>query len=152
MPRQRFAAIAAASLIALLITGHANDVAAQDQVQSSIETCQANGDRQEADAAIAACTAALAAPDLSIDQRAMALTERGIAYSAKDDNDLAYADFDAALELRPKDAQAYDNRGNASSARGDQQAALADFDRAIALDPDHGPHYFSRGLMLEEQA
>src|SRR5258707_8584500 len=92
----------------------------------NLATCQDANEQRQADAAIAACSKALESATLSAEDRAKALTARGVGYSAKGDSDRAYADFDAVVKLTPKDAKAYGNRGNAAAARGDNDSAIAD--------------------------
>ena len=64
------------------------------------------------------------------------LYNRGVAYQANGDLDLAIADFDLAIALNPKYAKAYNNRGNAYKDKGDLDRAIADLDQAVALLPD----------------
>ena len=60
--------------------------------------------------------------------------------------DRAIADYDKAIEIDPKYAQAYNNRGYAYEAKGEHDRAIADYDKAIEIDPEvrvglHQPRY-----------
>jgi len=44
-------------------------------------------------------------------------------------------DYNKAIELNPKLAEAYYNRGNAYEVLGDQRQAAVDHEKAIALNP-----------------
>ena len=58
----------------------------------------------------------------------------------------AIADYDRALELKPRQAAAYyNNRGNAKDACGRHEEAMADYDEAIRIDPQHASAYVNRG-------
>ncbi|HWA39919.1 MAG TPA: tetratricopeptide repeat-containing glycosyltransferase family protein [Burkholderiales bacterium] len=54
--------------------------------------------------------------------------------------------FDAALRLRPGDAEALDMRGVTLQQLGRMEDALADYDRALAIVPGFPPALFHRGL------
>jgi tetratricopeptide (TPR) repeat protein len=56
------------------------------------------------------------------------------AASRKGDYDFAIADFDRAVELDDKYAQAYINRGYAYAAKREFGPALADYDAALKLE------------------
>ncbi len=62
---------------------------------------------------------------------------RGNAFFAKRDYDLAIADYDRALALPSKDPEGIIwNRGNARAEKRDYAGAIADYDQAIALSPN----------------
>jgi hypothetical protein len=54
----------------------------------------------------------------------------------KDDLAGALADFNCALELNPKNAEAYSRRGVVREIQGDFAGALSDYDKVIELSPD----------------
>ncbi|HWB59315.1 MAG TPA: tetratricopeptide repeat protein, partial [Chthoniobacteraceae bacterium] len=56
----------------------------------------------------------------------------------KGDHDGAIADYDRAIELDSKFADAYYDRALAKKAKGDQEGASADFNKAHALNPKLG--------------
>ncbi|MGL4420930.1 MAG: tetratricopeptide repeat protein, partial [Gemmataceae bacterium] len=72
---------------------------------------------------------------------------RATARSALHDNVGAFADFAAAIQLRPDFADALNNRGTLRRELGDLSAALADFDRAIAIAPDHADARANRAVV-----
>ena len=55
-------------------------------------------------------------------------------------------DFDKALEINHKYADAYANRGIAKSALGFNKEAIMDFDKAIEVNPDFAFAYLGRGI------
>ena len=58
----------------------------------------------------------------------------------------AVADFDRAVELAPRYAEAYNNRGAARHELGDDAGAIADYDRALEFGPPQtaAPVYANR--------
>jgi tetratricopeptide (TPR) repeat protein/DNA-directed RNA polymerase subunit RPC12/RpoP len=79
----------------------------------------------------------------------IAYNNRGTAKETKGDLDGAIADYNRAIELDPKLAQAYNNRGRCKEAKGDLDAAIADHNRAIELDPTYASAYNQRGNAKE---
>ena len=61
--------------------------------------------------------------------------DRGAAYLAKSEFDLAIADYTEAIRLYPTYGGHYQSRGLAYLAKGDKDRAIADFRQAIELDP-----------------
>jgi tetratricopeptide (TPR) repeat protein len=61
------------------------------------------------------------------------------------DLDSAIADFNHALELDPKNVNAYRHRGMAKVERGDRGGAIADFNHALGIDPKNAAVYLDRG-------
>jgi tetratricopeptide (TPR) repeat protein len=70
---------------------------------------------------------------------------RGDNFSARKEYDLAIPDYDQAIRLNPKYAEAYNNRGYAYYWNGDAAHAIADYSRAIELRPDYAYAYNNRG-------
>ena len=70
-----------------------------------------------------------AKPDL-----ALAWNARGYAYLILSDHASAIQNFDRAIELNPKYANAYRNRGAARRASGDAQGSADDLMRAKELE------------------
>ena len=60
--------------------------------------------------------------------------------------DLAIANYDKAIQLKPDYTDAYYNRGVAKGNLGQYFAAISDFDKAIQLKPDDALAYCNRGL------
>jgi tetratricopeptide (TPR) repeat protein len=58
--------------------------------------------------------------------------------------DRAIADFDKAIELNPRLAQAHNGRGLAYRDKNELDKAIADFSKAIELDPNSAEAYFNR--------
>jgi tetratricopeptide (TPR) repeat protein len=57
----------------------------------------------------------------------------------------AIEDYNKAIELNPKNAEAYNNRGNAHSELNKHEEAIEDFNKAIELDPKYAEAYNNRG-------
>jgi tetratricopeptide (TPR) repeat protein len=74
-----------------------------------------------------------------------ALVSRGIAYDQNNDWDKALADLSKAVELDPKDANAFYNRGVVYEHKGDGELAITDYTKAIALNPKDPDAHFGRG-------
>ncbi|MCG9891774.1 MAG: tetratricopeptide repeat protein [Thermosynechococcaceae cyanobacterium MS004] len=70
---------------------------------------------------------------------------RGNTRRALGDKQGAIADYDQAIRLNPKDAEAYNNRGVTRRALGDNQGAIADYEEAIRLAPKDAAAYVNRG-------
>ena len=64
----------------------------------------------------------------------------------KGDNDGALAEYNAALLLDPKFADAYSNRAGVYAGRGEYDLALADYQMALQLDPKHCAAYLNRAF------
>jgi tetratricopeptide (TPR) repeat protein len=111
--------------------------------------------KAEGDNAIAACSHLIQRDP----KNAAAYTNRGRAYSAKNDDDRAVADYNQAIRLEPKNAVAYSARGLTYTRRWvfrhemrDFDRAIADHDQAIKLDPKDANAYSSRGLTYYAKA
>jgi tetratricopeptide (TPR) repeat protein len=82
---------------------------------------------------ISACTQSINSGKWKGRNQAINCNNRGLAYSAKGDNDRAIADYNQAISLAPKDGHAYFYRALAYSAKGDNDRAIADYNQAISL-------------------
>jgi lipoprotein NlpI len=87
------------------------------------------------DLAIQHCTRAIDSGKLSGDTLAQMHYSRAFEWAIKNDNDRAIADYDAAIRINPKYANAYYNRGIAWGAKGDPDRAIADYDTFLRLAP-----------------
>lgn len=72
------------------------------------------------------------------------LTERAEAYRAMGDFDHAFADYDEAIKLSPKDGRFWEGRALLHHARGDDASALADLNAAIEVAPNSKDLYVNR--------
>ena len=59
--------------------------------------------------------------------------------------DLAIANYDKAIQLKPDYTDVYINRGSAKFNLGQHFAAISDYDKAIQLKPDLATGYYGRG-------
>ena len=71
------------------------------------------------------------------DFNACVYSNRGIAHYRLGNLEHSIADFDRAIRINPRLADAYNNRGNVWQTKGNLENALLDFDRAIQLNPRH---------------
>src|SRR5262249_5365859 len=97
------------------------------------------------DAAIAACTRAIASGNYHGHALEKLYHDRAFEYYNKGANDHAIADYAEAIRLDPNHAAALNNRGNAWQAKGDNDRAIADFDEAIRLNPRDPCPLYNRG-------
>jgi tetratricopeptide (TPR) repeat protein len=72
---------------------------------------------------------------------------QGLALQAKGDPDGAILDYNQALGLDPKQADAFSNRGFAKQAKGDLDGALADYAQALLINPKISAAYYNQGLI-----
>ena len=72
---------------------------------------------------------------------------QGIALLEEGQYDRAIAYFNKAIELNPRDADAYNNRGLAYfEGKGQYDKAIVDYNKAIELNPRSAAAYNNRGL------
>lgn len=76
----------------------------------------------------------------------MALLMRGVKRQDAGDDAAAFADFDRALAIHPRFAEAYNNRGT-SLMDGDPDAALKDLNRSIELSPKRAEPFANRAVL-----
>jgi lipoprotein NlpI len=72
---------------------------------------------------------------------------QGLAQQAKGDLDGAILDYNQALGLDPKQANAFSNRGFAKQTKGDLDGALADYAQALLINPKIPAAYYNQGLI-----
>ena len=70
---------------------------------------------------------------------------RGAGYLEKDEYDHAIAEFDKAIEINPKSAQAYWCRGIVYLKKGEYDHVIADLNMALEINPKYASVYYSRG-------
>lgn len=85
------------------------------------------------------CSALLATPNLTAEQQSMALSQRALAWSLRAEHDRAIGDYDAALQLNPYNATAWNNRAWSYFKTGRVARALPDVERSLELSPG-SPH------------
>jgi tetratricopeptide (TPR) repeat protein len=103
------------------------------------------------DVAIPACTRIIEARGATVQDRAAAYGNRGMAYDTGNDQDRAMADLNESIRLDPKDANAYNGRGNAYRNRSDDDHALADYNEAIRLNPKYAEPRNNRGNVYKDR-
>lgn len=96
--------------------------------------------------AIAGCTAAITSGKWDGRNLASLFVVRGLQYSIQSDYDRAIADFNEAIRLDPKSADAFVGRGEVYRLQHDYAQAIADFSEAIRLDPQFRKAYRKRAL------
>jgi len=96
------------------------------------------------DEAISACTRVIQDRSEDAGRRAAAYNNRGTAYLSSD-IDRAIANYDEAIRLDPKYADAYLNRAFAYRGKNDVDRAIPDYNETIRLDPKHPTVYIARG-------
>jgi tetratricopeptide (TPR) repeat protein len=137
MHRRLQAPVICALLIALVLPAAADDR----------KIC----DEGTGDAAIAACTRAIASGQFAGLDLAKLHTNRGVELKRKGDLDGAIADYDQAIRLNPGDHFAFNNRANTWRDKGDLDRAIADYTEALRLDPGYTAVYINRGLIYERK-
>jgi lipoprotein NlpI len=142
---------AAIALCVIALTVLSSTGTLRADAASDLEACADAEDHNNHDAAIGFCSRALQSGDLSDEDKALALTDRGNAHDGKGDHARAIQDYDQALQLRPDYASAFYNRGLTYWRKGDSERAIQDFDQAIHLEPEPllaTLAYNSRGYVL----
>ena len=70
---------------------------------------------------------------------------RGQAYAAIGESDLALFDLNKAIELNSNEPIAFYNRGNILAQNGEMEQAISNYNRTIELNPNHVGAYLNRG-------
>jgi protein O-mannosyl-transferase len=78
---------------------------------------------------------------------ALAYNFRGLAYAGRGQFNLALADYNLAIGLDKKFAEALSNRGILYSTIGQYKNALKDYDEALRLNPKFADAYYNRGIL-----
>jgi tetratricopeptide (TPR) repeat protein len=94
---------------------------------------------------IAGCTTIIESGGDSTRTPPAAFFNRGNAHSRQGEYDLAIQDFDQAIKLDPRYADAFNSRGMSYHSKGQNDRAIQDFDQAIKLDPSLVSAFFHRG-------
>jgi Tfp pilus assembly protein PilF len=114
------------AIVALLLAGTFEVRAADDA-----KTCV----RESGDAAMDACSRAIKSSRLTGHALARLYLSRGVEQRAKQDYDLALADFAEALKIDKKYADAFFNRCSIYNFKKEYDSALAECSQAIKLGP-----------------
>jgi lipoprotein NlpI len=128
------------SAIGALATHEANAETADDAV-----VCSGPHSTVAADDRIAACTRVIDSGQWRVEALGWAYLNRCLARYDKQAWDEALSDCSKAIEIDPKDANAFYGRGNAWRAKGHNDRAIADYDDAIQLDPKDANAFYGRG-------
>jgi len=137
----RWFAIATAILATIVLWAGSAEADGADDLQA----CYRANDNGDYDKAIALCTSAVESGDLSSNDQAHALNDRGNAYNTQGDFDRAIASYDDAIRLAPDYPEAYYDRATAYDGKGDYDRAILDYGREIALQPSGADAFLSRG-------
>jgi tetratricopeptide (TPR) repeat protein len=111
-----------------------------------IDKCINRDGKNAPPAAVQACTELLDRKILQGRDRFYLLLNRALAFVAQGDKPQALADYNAAVELAPKNAQPYFYRG-VFYGQADGEAALRDFDMALSIDPKLVPALRQRAII-----
>ncbi|MEY3866486.1 MAG: hypothetical protein RLZZ338_377 [Cyanobacteriota bacterium] len=88
---------------------------------------------------------------IEIQPHPYAYNNRGLVYYDKGDKEKAFKDYNEAINLDPKYANAYVGRGNVYYDKGDKDNAFKDYNEAIKLDPKFANAYVGRGLVYGDK-
>src|ERR1700730_4328359 len=102
-------------------------------------------DKATDDQTIQGCSAVIASGRESGEKLSRVYYDRGLGFLDKNQLDPAIEDFDEAIRLNPKDADAFIARGDAHRLNRDPFRATEDYDQAIKLDPTDADVFNNRG-------
>lgn len=77
--------------------------------------------------------------------------ENGAAFEEKGQLTEAMAEYNRAIELDPRNTNAYYNRASLYQKQGKPEAAFADFNKIIEINPNYSQSYYGRGLIYDGQ-
>ncbi|MGH6665908.1 MAG: tetratricopeptide repeat protein, partial [Pseudolabrys sp.] len=116
------------------------------QTSANNDICAADNDSAfSPEQRVAACTAVIADAKDAPQALSAALVNRGNASWYINKTKTAFADFDRAIALDPKNARAFRERSNAFRSVGRLDRALADANEAVRLDPTDAKAFDNRG-------
>src|SRR5665213_4322393 len=116
------------------------------QTSANSDICAANDESAVSlEQRIAACTGVIADVKDAPQALSTALVNRGSASWTINKTQAAFADFDRAIALDPKNARAFRERSNAFRSVGRLDRALADANEAVRLDPKFSLAFMDRG-------
>jgi len=96
--------------------------------------------------AISSCTSVIQSGGLVGDTLAAAYNDRGDAYTAEYDDELAIEDYNRALKLKPDFAAALVSRALAHANQQNFELAVMDYSHAIRIDPANAKAFYGRAL------
>ena len=79
------------------------------------------------------------------------LSNVGNDYAKKGQYDRAISDFNKALEINPRDGEAYSNRGIAYARKGQYAQAISDLNKALKINPRDAKAYNNRGIAYKKK-
>ena len=137
--------VASALVLMFLITSAAADDSDVDNVAACNGKAGVSPDLQ-----IEGCTALTKSAD-NPKVLAIIYNNRGNAYVAKGQYDLAIADYGEALKDDPQYARAFNNRGVAYQKKAEYDLAIQDFDAALKLNPNYANAIANRAETYREK-
>ncbi|MES1197237.1 MAG: tetratricopeptide repeat protein [Pseudomonadota bacterium] len=117
----------------------------------ALQACaQAASSGNVTDVAVLNCDQALRQQRLSENDRQLILIDRGIIHLTRRETEASVADFDAVIQINPRNAEAYLNKGAALVQMGQPGPAVATLTTALSLGVRQ-PHkaYYNRGVARE---
>jgi tetratricopeptide (TPR) repeat protein len=88
---------------------------------------------------------------IALSPKALApLSDLGTYHFARGEYDAAIANYRAALQLRPNNAEQHHNLGNAFEREGRYAEAVAELRKSVELDPEYPEGHMSLGVALDE--
>ncbi|HWY61734.1 MAG TPA: hypothetical protein VNW15_07515 [Rhizomicrobium sp.] len=123
--------------------------AARAQTPEQIEQCNSSG--ATADQTVAGCTAMIASGHYKADDLADAYSNRADGYLGKGKWDLAIADANRSVVLKPANPNALNNRCMAYIGKKLFDQAIADCSKAITLGPGNGHYYRNRATAEQKK-
>lgn len=140
MPKQTLKIFAAFCVLA----GGGDTVMADGN--TDLDSCAAAGRADDYAAVVKYCTSALDSKDLTAENEATALQNRGLAYTYLGKLDEAITDFGRGIALNSKNASLFAGRGWALQQKHAIAESMADLDQALTLDPDNVSALTNRAL------
>ena len=122
-----------------------------EKLQNLFAQAQKCFDKKDWDGAIRCWSQVIDLPEISKEDRASALNNRGNAFTKKGELDRATHDFDHALKLKPNDAKTLNNRGAVFAKKDDLDRAFRDFEHALKIKPGFAKALNNRGLIFAKK-
>ena len=146
-----------ATMLILLFVGSATlaqtpkpDETPKSNDLKNIDLCNGK-DRTSPEPQIRGCTALINSGDLTVNGLATAFNNRGDAYVAKGDYDLALVDFEQSIKNNPTYAKPFNNRAVVNLKKGEYDRALENLNQAITLDPNYAAAFANRAEAYQKK-